>query len=115
MLSSCNLRCTPAGEEEDLTINVTLILKVRDIIFFFAGKTYNGAFCGVCYAQDNLGVKKVSAPSKIPQKCPIVCFAPEKKIISRTFKIRGALVFLCPKEGEERREKREERRETRDE
>jgi hypothetical protein len=28
-----------------------------------------------------------------------------------TFKIRGALVFLCPKEGEERREMRDERRE----
>jgi hypothetical protein len=38
-----------------------------------------------------------------------------KKRISRTFKIRGALVFLCPKEGEEKREKKEERRETRDE
>jgi hypothetical protein len=33
-------------------------------------------------------------------------------MISRTFKIRGALVFLCPKEGEERRETRDERRET---
>jgi uncharacterized coiled-coil DUF342 family protein len=41
-------------------------------------------------------------------------FAPDKKIISRTFKIRGALVFLCLKEGEERRETRDERRETRD-
>ncbi len=69
--------------------------------FFFAGKTYNGAFRG--------------APSKNPKKCPIICFAPAKKIISRTFKIRGALVFLCPKEKEERREKKEERRETRDE
>jgi hypothetical protein len=33
-----------------------------------------------------------------------------KKIISRTFKIKGAFVFLCPKEGEERRETRDERR-----
>jgi hypothetical protein len=31
-----------------LTINVPLILKVRDIIFFPPGKTYNGAFRGVC-------------------------------------------------------------------
>jgi hypothetical protein len=58
------------------------------------------------------------APSKNPKKCPILCFAPDKKIISRTFKIRGALIFLCPKEKErereERREKRDERRETRD-
>jgi hypothetical protein len=60
-------------------------------------------------------VKKVKAPSKNPKKCPIICFAPDKKIISRTLKIRGALVFLCPKEGEERRETRDERRETRDE
>jgi hypothetical protein len=45
----------------------------------------------------------------------ITYFAPDKKIISRTFKIRGALVFLCPKEREERREKKEERRETREE
>jgi hypothetical protein len=33
------------------------------------------------YAQDNLGVKKVSAPSKKPAKCPIICFAREKKNI----------------------------------
>jgi septal ring factor EnvC (AmiA/AmiB activator) len=45
----------------------------------------------------------------------IIFFAPDKKIISRTFKIRGALVFLCPKEGEERRETKDEKRETRDE
>ncbi len=48
-------------------------------------------------AQDNLGVKKVSAPSKNPAKWPIICFAREK-IISRTFKISGALIvknYLC--------------------
>jgi hypothetical protein len=82
-----------------ITINVPLILKVRDIIFFYV-------------------------------------FCPKQKIISRTFKIRGTLVFLCPKERErecksereskrknksiskrerERREKREERREKREE
>ncbi len=38
-------------------------------------------------AQDSLGVAKVLAPSKNPAKCPIICFAREKKIISRTFKI----------------------------
>ncbi len=54
-----------------LTINVPLILKESlGYYFFFAGKTYNGAFR---YAQDNLGVKKVSAPLKNPQKCPIIC------------------------------------------
>ncbi len=60
------------SEVRSLTINVPLILKVRDIIFF-EGKIYNG------YAQDNLGVKKVSAPSKNPKKGHIICFAPEKK------------------------------------
>jgi hypothetical protein len=43
-------------------------------------------------------------------------FAQEKKIISPTFQISGALVILCPKERrEDRREERDERRETRDE
>jgi hypothetical protein len=94
-----------------LTINILLILKVRDNVIFFAGKTYNGAFR---YAQDNLGVKKFSAPSKNSQKCPIICFAPDKKIIYRTLKIRGALVFLCPKERERERE-RESKRESKSE
>jgi hypothetical protein len=31
------------------------------------------------YTQDNLGVKKVSAPSKNPLKCPSMFFAPDKK------------------------------------
>jgi hypothetical protein len=63
----------------------------------FESPEYNFFFAG---AQDNLGVKKVSAPSKNPAKCPITCFAPDKKIISRSFKIRGTLVFLCTKERE---------------
>jgi hypothetical protein len=45
-------------------------------------------------AQDNLGVKKVSAPLKNPAKCPIICFACEKKIISRTLKISGAFIVI---------------------
>jgi hypothetical protein len=36
-----------AMEQYTVTINVMLILKVQDIIFFLAGKTYNGAFRGV--------------------------------------------------------------------
>ncbi len=49
---------------------------------FVWGKAYNGAFYRVFrggrdlfdpYAQDNLEVKKVSAPSKNPMKCPIIC------------------------------------------
>jgi hypothetical protein len=30
-----------------LTINAPLILKMRDIIFFFAGKLHNGPFQGI--------------------------------------------------------------------
>jgi hypothetical protein len=49
-------------------------------------------------AKGSFGVEKVSAPSKNPMKCPIICFAPDKKkLISRTFKIRGTLVFSVPK------------------
>ncbi len=62
-----------------------------------------------------MGSKWSRPPSKNPKKCPIICFAPDKKIISITFNIRGALVFSCPKEGEERRETRDERQEMRDE
>jgi hypothetical protein len=57
--------------------------------FNFLGKTHNGTVLGIfrggldlfdpnialCYAQDNLGVKKVSAPSKNPLNCTIMSFA----------------------------------------
>ncbi len=62
-----------------LTINAPLILKVLDIIFFSRTKHL------------------------------IICFAPDKKKISRTVKIIGALVFLCPKERERERERKQER------
>ncbi len=64
--------------------------------YFFVnlGKTYNKAFLGIFredlnrfehkialyYAQDNLGVKEVSAHSKNPLKCPIICFALKKNL-----------------------------------
>ncbi len=44
------------------------------------------------YAQDNLGVKKVSAPSKNPAKCPIICFASKIKIISWTLEEGATIV-----------------------
>ncbi len=47
------------------------------ILFFFLRAKYNGAFR---YAQDNLGVQKVSAPSKNLEKSPSICFALDKKI-----------------------------------
>ncbi len=43
-------------------------------------------------AEFKIGVKKVSAPSKNPAKCPIICFAREKKLISGPFKISGTLI-----------------------
>ena len=66
--------------------NAPLILKIRDIIFLVLGKLHNGPFLGIfrggldffdpkiaprC-ARDNLGVKKVLAPSKYPLKWPIM-------------------------------------------
>jgi tRNA A37 threonylcarbamoyladenosine synthetase subunit TsaC/SUA5/YrdC len=51
----------------------------------------------VCYAQDNLGVKKVSAPQKTPRNAPLYVLLAKKKIISRTFKISGTLIVIkCP-------------------
>ncbi len=44
------------------------------------------------------------------QEMPHYMFFPRaKKIISRTFKIRGALVFLCPDERQRERESERER------
>jgi hypothetical protein len=69
-----------------------------------------GHFAGFFKCAETFGVKNVEAPSKKPKYAPVyVCFAPDKKIISRTFKSRGALVFLCPKERERERERGGER------
>jgi hypothetical protein len=54
-------------------------LKVRDITFFSRAKHIMGH------------IDK-------PQEMPHYMFCPTQKIFSRTFKIRGTLVFLCPKE-----------------
>ncbi len=69
-------------------------------------------------AQDNLGVKKASAPSKNLLKCPIMYFAPDKKNVFCAFRISGT----CPKEKEresdgerERERKRERERESKSE
>jgi hypothetical protein len=68
-------------------------LIVRDVFVFFAGKTYYRAF---------RGVKKVKAPLKTLRNVPLYVLPQTKKIISRTFKIRGTLVFLYPKRERER-------------
>ncbi len=56
------------------TINVPLILKVQDIIFFSRAKHIMGHFLGFFEAQGNLGLKKVSAPSKTPRNAPLYMF-----------------------------------------
>jgi flagellar biosynthesis/type III secretory pathway protein FliH len=55
--------------------------------------------------------QKGLGPLKKPQKMPHYMFCPRQKkiIISMTFKIRGTLVFLCPKERERERVKERER------
>jgi hypothetical protein len=70
-----------------------------------------GHFAGFHYAQDNLGVKKVSAPSKNPKKCPILCFAPEKKIIFCTFRTEVHWYFYVLKRERTREGGRERARE----
>ncbi len=68
-------------------------------------QTYNGAFQGGQRAI--LGSKRSRPPSKNPKKCPILCFAPDKKIISRTFKIIG--IFTSQRKRERGRERERER------
>jgi hypothetical protein len=53
-----------------VTSNVPLILKVRDKNFFSQAKHIMGHFAGFFE-----GVKKVENL----KKCPIICFAPDKK------------------------------------
>ncbi len=73
-----------------LTINVPLILKVQEIIVFPQAKHIMGHFVGQFIGQKGLG------PLEKSQEMPYYMFSPSlKKIISRTFKIRGTLVFLC--------------------
>jgi hypothetical protein len=59
---------------------------------FFKGAPTFGPKIALRYAQDNLGVKKVSVPSKNPSKCHIICFARKKK--SCTFRISGTLIVI---------------------
>jgi hypothetical protein len=47
----------------------------------------------------SFGVKKVKAPTKNPKKYPIIYFATDKKIISRTFKKqRNIGIFMSQRE-----------------
>jgi hypothetical protein len=56
-----------------LTINAPLILKMRDIIFFLRANYIMGHFKGYFEgAKTFLTPKKVEAPSKYPEKWPIM-------------------------------------------
>jgi hypothetical protein len=79
---------------------------VREVIFY-AGKTHNfeGFSDGaktffdpqivLSAAKGNFGVKKVGAPSKNPEKLPIMYFASIPKVTLQTIRISSAMVFLC--------------------
>jgi hypothetical protein len=63
-------------------------------------------------AKGNFGVKKVKAPSKNLKKCLLYILPQTKKIISRTFKIRGTVhwYFYVPeRERERERESKSEK------
>jgi hypothetical protein len=68
-----------------ITINVPLFLEVRDFMFFRREKHIISHFdffdveIALRFAQDNLDVKKVSAPSKNPKKWLNMCFPQLKK------------------------------------
>jgi hypothetical protein len=49
------------------------------------------------FAQDNLDVKKVLAPSKNPAKCLIMCFYRLQNIKSLTSKNSGTLIVITQK------------------
>ncbi len=82
--------------------------KLGTLFFLVLGKLHNGPFLGIFRggldfldpkiaprgARDNLGVKKVLAPLEISLEWPIMQFARKKKIISRIFKISGALIVI---------------------
>jgi hypothetical protein len=55
----------------------TLLLFIQQSCIRPARQMYSRSH--LSYAQDNLGVKKVLAPSENPKKCPIICFASDKK------------------------------------
>jgi hypothetical protein len=62
----------------------------------------------------NFEVKKAKAPSKNPLKCPIICFAPDKKNNLLDFQNQryiGIFISLREREREEKGRERERERE----
>jgi hypothetical protein len=76
------------------------------LLLFVLDKTYSGAFLGIfrwgldlfhlkialCYAKNNLEVKKVSAPLEKSIDMPHSFIARERKKTSRTFRISNTLI-----------------------
>jgi hypothetical protein len=86
-------KCSGRG---NLTINVPLILKVREIIIFFAGKTYNGR-----------------GPLEKSQEMPHYTYVlpqTKKQFPALSESEIRTLVFLCPREREREREEGEKER-----
>jgi hypothetical protein len=61
-----------------------------------------------------LGSKRLRSPQKIPKNAPLYILPQTKKIIPGTCRIRGTLVFLCPKQREREEERERERESERD-
>jgi hypothetical protein len=64
---------------------------VLNNVFYAFWRNFDSSFC---FAQDNLDVKKVSAPSKNPAKWLIMCFSRVKNIKSLTSKNSGTLIVI---------------------
>ncbi len=117
--------CLPASWNYTF-INVPLILKVRDIIFFSRVKHIMGHFAGSfegvktfltpklswAWRRAVLGSKKSRPPQKIPRNAPLYVLPQTKKLLSRTFKIRGTVhwYFSVPKRERESEQERERAR-----
>jgi hypothetical protein len=71
--------------------NAPLILNIRDIIFFCFGQTIY--FFDPC-ARDNFRGQKSLGPLGISLEMAHFAVCPQKKIISRIFKISGALIVI---------------------
>jgi hypothetical protein len=82
-----------------ITINVPMILKMREIIFF-AGKLLYGPFQAIFCPESSkkqFRGQKSRGPLKVSREIAQKIICPQKqKIISQIFIISGTLVILCP-------------------
>jgi hypothetical protein len=64
-------------------------------VHFEGAKTFLTPLIVPLCARENLGVKKVKAPSKCPEKWLIKLLSHKKKIMSQSILNSGTLVILC--------------------